>query len=229
VSGLLVLTALAAEARALARHLGLSAVPRATFPHYRGGAVEIAVVGLRAAVLAERAVAFGPCSLVVSAGVCGALSPTLRWGDLVVPESVIDTRGVVWPTADVPGLPRRGTVLAVDEIAATPAAKARLWLDSGAAATDMESGVIMAWARRRGVDALVVRGVSDTANETVPPDLAAAVTADGRTRPMRAMQAALARPSALGDALALRRGVQAALAAVAPALGTAARRVAVTR
>jgi len=227
VTGLLVLTALAAEARTLARHLGLSALPHAEFPHYRGGAIEVATVGLRAARLADRAAGFRPCSLVVSAGVCGALSPGLTWGDLVVPESVIDARGALWRTADVPGLRRRGALLAIDEVAATPAVKAKLWLDSGAAAADMESGMIMAWARTRGLDAVVVRGVSDTAKETVPADLAAAVSEDGRTRPLRAMQAALARPSALADALALRRGVQAALASVAPALATTARHVAV--
>jgi Phosphorylase superfamily len=135
----------------------------------------------------------------------------------------------VWPTAEVPGLPRRGTLLGVREIAATPAAKARLWLDSQAVAADMESGAILAWARARGIDAAVVRGVSDTATESVPADLAAVVGADGRTRPIRAVQAALARPSALADALALRRGMQAALAAVAPVLAAAARRLAVPR
>jgi nucleoside phosphorylase len=228
VTGLLVLTALDAEARALARHLGLSPVPRATFPHYRAGALELAAVGPRAACLADRAATFRPPALVMSSGVCGALSPTLRWGDLVIPETVIDGRGDVWPTADVPGLIRRGALLAVDDIVATPAAKSRHWLESRATAVDMESGVILAWGRERGIDAAVVRGVSDTATETVPADLAAVVGADGRTRPMRAMQAALARPSALADALALRRGMQAALASVAGVLAALARRTAVT-
>jgi len=227
VTGLLVLTALEAEARVLARHLGLTGVSRARFPHFRGGAVDLIAVGVGATCLAYRAIDVRPAALVVSAGVCGALSPTLRSGDLIVPETVVDARGARWTTADAPGLDRRGTLLALDEIAATPAAKARLWLESGAVAADMESAAILAWAGERGLDAVVVRGVSDTASESVPPDLASVVTADGRTRPLRAMQAALARPSALADALALRRGVQAALAAVAPALGAAARRVAV--
>lgn len=227
MTGLLVLTALDVEARALARHLGLSPIARATFPHYRAGALELAAVGPRAVCLAARAATFRPPALVLSSGVCGALAPTLGWGDLVIPETVIDGRGGVWPTAEVPGLMRRGALLAVDDIAATPAAKSRLWLDSRAAAVDMESGVILAWGRERGIDSAVVRGVSDTATATVPADLAAVVGADGRTRPMRAVQAALARPSALADALMLRRGMQAALASVATVLAAVARRAAV--
>jgi len=109
VTGLLVLTALDAEARALARLLGLSPVPGAAFSHYRGGALELAAVAPRAACLDARAASFRPPALVMSAGVCGALSPTLRSGDLVIPETVIDGRGGVWLTADVYGLIRRGT------------------------------------------------------------------------------------------------------------------------
>ncbi len=82
----------------------------------------------------------------------------------------------------------------------------------------MESAVILAWAASQGLAAAVVRGVSDTASHGVPADLAAAVGDDGRVRTVSAVRAALSRRGALRDALALRRGTHAALAAVAAEL-----------
>jgi hypothetical protein len=60
--------------------------------------------------------------------------------------------------------------------------------------------------------------VSDPAGRGVPADLAGAVAADGRLRPMGAIGAVLARPSAAADAVALRAGTRAALPVVAAAL-----------
>jgi hypothetical protein len=87
----------------------------------------------------------------------------------------------------------------------------------------MESAVIVDWAHARGLGAAVVRGVSDTAEHGVPADLAASVGEDGRVRTISAVRAALGRRGALRDALALRRGTNAALAAVAGALARVAR------
>ena len=87
----------------------------------------------------------------------------------------------------------------------------------------MESATIVAWARAQGLAAAVVRGVSDTADHGVPADLAAAVGEDGRVRSVAAVRAALTRRGALRDALALRRGTNAALASVAGALARIAR------
>ena len=226
---LLVLTAVDAEARTLARHLGLPAVTGSAFPHYRHGILEVAAVGVRAARLAERAACCRAPSLVISSGVCGALAPGLAQGDLVVPETVIDAEGMMWPTSELAAFTRRGALLCADAIADSAAKKSRLWIETGAMAVDIESAPILAWARAQGLDAAVVRGVSDTASEAVPQDLAAVVGDDGRTRPMRAVHAALARPGALADALALRRGMQTALAAVAAALGAIARRTVAPR
>jgi len=218
VSSLLVLTAIDAEAHALGRFLGLPAVPRAAFAHYRHDILEVAAVGIRATALGERLPRCRPATLVISAGVCGALAPTLEQGDLVVPEAVLDARGACWATATLAGLPRRGTLLWTDAIASDAATKSRLWLETGALAIDMESGTIMNWAQAHGVPAAVVRGVSDTAREAVPSDLAGVIGQDGRTRPLLVVHAALARPSSLRDAMTLRRGMQAAVASVSRAL-----------
>lgn len=218
----LVLTALEVEARALARHLGLTGVAGAGWPHFRGGALEIACVGLRGACLIQRMGAAAP-SLVVSAGACGGLAPHLRRGDLVAPETVIAPTGARDATDPCPGLPRAGALLTVADVVETVAGKARLWMETGALGVDMESAIIVQWARARGLPVVVVRAVADTAGEAVPADLVGLVEPGGRLRPGRAVRAALARPRALADAVALGRGTEAALKTVAAALGRIAR------
>jgi len=221
VSSILVLTAVEVETRGLARHLGLAAVPTSAWPHYRGGVLDVACVGPRAACLAERVSSCRP-DLVVSAGACGALAPDLALGALVVPEAVVGPGGGRWPTAPSP-LAASGTLLTAADVVATPEDKARLWIETGALAVDTESSVILEWARARGVAAAVVRAVSDTAASGVPRDLAALVEPGGRVRHAGALRAMLSRPAAIADAIALGRGTAAALKTVAGAMARLAR------
>lgn len=214
----LVLTAVELEARALARDLGLAPVAGAAWPHFRGGALEIAGVGVGAARLDTRAHAASDTDLVISAGTCGALSPELAAGDLVAPEFVLTASGTRVGTAAVRGLTRRGTLLGVAAVVESAESKARLWLETGALAVDMESAAVLAWAAARGLPAAVLRGVSDTADHGVPADLAGVIDDGGRVRTMRAVRAALARPRGIADARRLRAGTTAALRSVAAAL-----------
>ena len=218
----LVVTAVEIETRGLARHLGLERVAASAWPHFRGGALELLCAGPRAAHLDARAARSAP-SLVISAGVCGALAPDLAEGDLIVPEAVVGTGAVRHATASLPGLRRAGALLTVDTVVSTAELKARLWMETGALACDMESLPIVEWARARGVPAAVVRGVSDTSSRGVSPDLAAVVEPDGRVRTARAVRVVLSRPGAIAEAMTLRSGTQAALKSVAAALGTVAR------
>lgn len=220
----LVLTAVDVEARGLARHLGLERLRQSAWPHFAGGALEIACVGLRASQLPARAPALGAFDVVISAGACGALAPGLAAGDLVIPEVIVDAAGRRWPAAALRRLTAAGTLLTVGEVVETSAQKSRLWLETGARAIDMESAAVMAWAAERGVPAAVIRGVSDDAERGVPAALAASVGDDGRVRPLRAVTAALARATAFTDLMELRAGTEAALKSVAGALATLVRR-----
>ena len=220
---LAVFTAVELEATTLARLLGLARVPGADWPHFSAGALELVCVGLRARSLEPRAARLVPPALAISAGVCGALSPDLAEGALVVPEAVLGPAGERYPTAEVPGLARLGTLATVTDVVTTRAAKARLWMETAALACDMESAAILEWAQARGLPAAVIRGVSDTADRGVPEDLAAVVEPDGRVRTARAVRAVLARPRAIADAMTLRSGTNAALKAVARELGRLAR------
>jgi len=225
VTRVLVLTAIEVEARGLARHLGLTVVPGAPSPHFTGGVLELATIGLRGAYLVARAPQWRPPDLVISAGACGALAPSLAVGALVVPSVVIGPGGQHWPAAPVPRLPAEGAMLTVTDVVESAAQKARLWMETGAAAVDMESATVMAWAHECGVPAAVVRAVSDDAERGVPAALAAAVGDDGRVRPLRAVAAALTRQTSVNALLELRAGTEAALRSVAGALGTLARAV----
>lgn len=223
MTGVLVLTAIDLEARGLARRLGLPPVTGSGWPHFRAGALEIIGVGLRASELEGRVGAARRPSLVLSAGACGALSPALAVGDLVIPDVVLTPAGARHPVASRADLTRAGALLSVTDVVETPAAKARLWLATGALAVDMESAVILAWAEARGLPAAVVRAVADTADRAVPADLASVVDEAGRLRTLRAVGVAARRPGALTEAMALRSGTNAALQAVAAALGRLAR------
>jgi adenosylhomocysteine nucleosidase len=226
VSRVLVLTAVELEARTLARELGLDRVAGDELLRFRGGAVEVACVGLGGCRLAALGDRWTARTLVVSAGTCGALAPDLASGALVVPEAVMTPGGGRYAPHAVPGVDRGGRLLSVTEVVETAEAKARLWLDTGALAVDMESAEILRWAGSRGLHAAVVRGVSDTATEAVPRALRASVDGDGRLRTSRALRAVLARPATLGQAMVLRRGTTAALATVAATLARVARSLA---
>ena len=219
----LVLTAIDLEARSLARQLGVAPVPRAAWPHFSGGVIEIACVGLRASMLEERSAACRRPTVVISAGACGALAPDLPEGALVAPETVMTETGDRLPTDPLAGLARSGVLLSTRHVLDNAVAKSRLWVETGALAVDLESATIVAWARTIGARAAVVRGVSDTAGHGVAPDLAALVDADGRVRSGRAVRVLLSRPRAMSEVLTLRRGTTAALASVASALASIAR------
>jgi adenosylhomocysteine nucleosidase len=225
VTSVLVVTALELEARTLARALGLARDSSTAWPHFRRGVIEVACVGLRAMALDERSTSCRPPALVVVAGVCGALSPALGEGALVVPDAVVTAAGDRFAAAPLPGLAASGTLYCSRDVVDTPPDKARLWMETGAVAVDLESGPVLAWARARGVPAAVVRAVSDSAAASVPAELVAAVAADGSLSTPRAVRTALAHPTMLGRALTLRRGTSAALSTVARALGTLARAI----
>ena len=220
----LVLTAVELEARALARHLGLTRLAQSAWPHFVGGALQVACVGLRASQLSARAAQLRPFDMVISAGACGALAPGLAAGDLVIPALVVDAAGRSWTAAPLRALAATGTLLTAADVVETAAQKSRLWLETGARAVDMESAHVLAWAATMGMPGAVIRAVSDGAERGVPAALAASVADDGRLRPLRAVTSALAGRAAFSDLMELRAGTGAALKSVAGALATLVRR-----
>ncbi|MEA2697684.1 MAG: adenosylhomocysteine nucleosidase, partial [Myxococcales bacterium] len=124
---------------------------------------------------------------VIVAGVAGGLHPMLAQAELVVCERVVEetASGVLVRRADA-GLveaaatnsgARRGVAVTTAQIADTVAEKRRLLgvATAGAgdkptaAVVDLESAVFAAVADKAGVPWLVLRAVSDTADEALPP------------------------------------------------------------
>jgi adenosylhomocysteine nucleosidase len=207
----------AVEARGLARHLGLERIA-AEYHGYGGLGLDIVCGGPRVAALGELAPLARSAALVVSAGVCGALAPHLAEGDLVVPAVVLSPAGRRHLVPATGALDVAGTLLTVADVVETAERKARLWRETAAVAVDMESSLIIEWAARVGVPAVVVRGVADTAARGVSSMLAETLDEHGRVHVGRAARTMLARPRALAEALTLRRGTAAALRSVATAL-----------
>jgi len=108
----------------------------------------------------------GP-SLVVSAGLAGALRPGLLVGDIIVGadseprflEKILPREGTTWTT---------GQIHTVDSIASTHQEKAMLAERTGATVCDMESARIAKICQSRGIAFAGVRAVSDTLGFDMP-------------------------------------------------------------
>jgi hypothetical protein len=233
VNPLLILTAVDLEARELAAHLDLPRLPSYPFLAFGRDSVRVAPVGPGASCLQRRwdaACAGLVRPLVVSAGVCGGLDPHLLPGDVVIPERVIEPTGTsyqirsTYHRAATEAHPAAclGHLITTRHLVASAEAKASLRAQSGAAAVDMESSLIVERAAASGCPSLVVRGISDAAGEGLPPELIRLVGSDGRVMLTRAVALLASRPSLLPRALSLRRQTERALAAVARVLAALA-------
>jgi len=116
---------------------------------------------------------------VISFGVAGGLDPTLKSGDIVVATEVLagDTRWLAGSALNeeliaTATLGRRrvvrGGLAGVEQVVAGIAKKAALWMETGAAAVDMESHIAAAYATEAGVPFAALRVISDPANRALP-------------------------------------------------------------
>jgi adenosylhomocysteine nucleosidase len=195
--------------------------------------MRVAAVGLAAALCGKR---WAPLvdglerPLIISAGLCGGLDPRLKPADLVIPDRVLSPCGEVHVLDPTPGRAAAaragqracvGPLVTTRDLVATPEAKAALFAESGAVAVDMESALIVAHAIAAGCQALVVRAVSDSADEGLPTELLRLLNPDGTLGLRQALTVALSRPAVLGRTLTLRRHAHRALRVVARVLAAA--------
>ncbi|HEX3696521.1 MAG TPA: hypothetical protein VH374_14155 [Polyangia bacterium] len=180
--------------------------------------------------LAALLAAVMPVRRVIALGVAGGLHANLERAALVSCAEVLDVASqrlyhgdaALVVAADATGA-RRGIAVTANRIADTVEEKRRLLMlataraDAAAsvgvpgsdlaAVVDLESAVFAAAADRAGLPWLVLRAVSDTADEALPALLNGSRDQGGAVRRGRVVRALLGNPGALAPLLALRQRV----------------------
>ena len=144
--------------------------------------------------------------IILSCGIAGALSPDLHTGDVIIDgdATVVALLRAALPDAIA------GQVAGGNAIVATAAAKSALASRTGAIAADMESHIASRVARSRDLPFGVLRVISDTADDDLPPAALVGMRPDGGMA-LGAVLASLARRPRQLPAL-LRTGRQAGAA-----------------
>ncbi|MDX1682050.1 MAG: hypothetical protein R3336_02920 [Phycisphaeraceae bacterium] len=157
---------------------------------------------------------------VLLAGVGGALDPDLERGDLVVVNSVVGPDDAGWQLSpDQPPKPRTDSseppdLLSVDQPINSVAAKAKAYQQTHARTVDLE-GLAMARAcATEKIPLQIVRGISDSARDTLPAECTHWVDADGRTRVGAVLRSLLIRPWRLPTLFRLAGGFRRGMDAV---------------
>ncbi len=119
-----------------------------------------------------------PVDHVIVAGLAGGLSPQLAAGDIIEPARVVDAAtGQQW---QVPGSTGDQVLLTGDHVIESPAQKQQ-WRDRYSAdLVDMETAAIAEGCVGAGVGWTVIRGISDAADQSLPPGVVDIVDAQGR-------------------------------------------------
>ena len=173
-----IIAALPREVERLVRGWREQRLPGKVVVYTRGAAV-VACAGMgaaRAALAVEAAMAAGPVTALISAGLAGSCDPALRVGDIVHAGVVIDSR-----SGERFGAPEAAQVLVSASTIASVAEKQRLYASYGASAVDMEAATVARIARAHGLAFQAIKSISDDASFELQ-ELGQFVTRDGQFR-----------------------------------------------
>ncbi|MBK7352968.1 MAG: phosphorylase [Nitrosomonas sp.] len=182
-----IVTAMRAEAKCVTpRRLPFNEMVRLR----EGTAIWICGIGDAAARKAATGLRDQGVSALVSLGVAGALSETLRPGDLVLPEYIQNEQStpvsvaLAWRARIKQLLPSHvnvsgGTLATSRQMLSSETAKRAFSKKHGACAVDMESGAIAEVAAKAGIPFVAVRAITDPLEFSPPPVLMNAVYPDG--------------------------------------------------
>jgi nucleoside phosphorylase len=159
---------------------------------------------------------------VIAIGVAGAVTPQLALGDTVIAHQVMREQGDAWRAperllvaAAHRAQARPGALISIPRLATTVADKRRLAAVAAArapglaAAVDLESATFAAAAAARGLPWLILRAISDAAEQELPSLLNDCLDEGGAVRRARLAIALFGQPSALLQMLLLRQRVRA--------------------
>lgn len=139
--------------------------------------------------------------LVLTCGYAGGLNPQLQRGDVVY-DADAET-GLAIPLAGLGARP--GLFHCVNRIAVTAAEKQALRQQTRADVVEMESGVIRALCRERGIAAATIRVISDDATSDLPLDFNALARPDGNISYVRLAAALVRSPRLIGKLIGFRQ------------------------
>ena len=145
---------------------------------------------------------------VISFGVAGGLDPSLEPGDIVLATEVRagDGRWFAGVSLNDEVIARvttqrqrivRGGLAGVEDVVLASARKLALWLQTGAAAVDMESHIAAAYAEQVGLPFAALRVISDSAHSSLPTLARAAIRPDGKVDLVRVLSGVARNPSML--------------------------------
>ena len=139
---------------------------------------------------------------VLSIGICGGLTASLRVGDCVIATEIVAGRerlaaNVAWTqelAARVPAA-RLGVLAGSDEIVFDRDERRRLHDATAAIAVDMESHIAAKIAHEHGLPFAALRVVSDTHRQALPPAALVAMLPNGKIDVPAVLRSLAARPS----------------------------------
>jgi hopanoid-associated phosphorylase len=152
---------------------------------------------------------FDPSTIrgVISFGVAGGLDPSLKPGDVVLATEVVagDGRWLAGLSLNEEVIANlalkrrvvRGGLAGAEEVIVAQARKAALWLQTGAAAVDMESHIAAAYAADAGLPFAALRVISDSAHRSLPALAKSAIRPDGKVDLRKILSGVVRDPSAL--------------------------------
>jgi adenosylhomocysteine nucleosidase len=153
----------------------------------------------------------GDVSLIISAGLAGALSPDLRVADIVQPATVTDgVDGLSITTA-------KGTGAVITSGAIAAAKEKQSLFRSGALAVDMEAFAVADVARIYGVPFIAIKSISDEFAFELPP-LGRFISPEGQIRTGQFILWTLLRPWCWQTVVQLGRNTSAAVHSLSQAL-----------
>ena len=184
--------------------------------HALAACAGIGGVSARIATDAAYKAANSEATLIISAGLAGALAPDLKVADIVQPATITDgVDGLSIPTAQ-----GSGTLITSGAVAGE--VEKQTLARSQAKAVDMEAFAVADVARIHGVPFIAIKSISDTLDQSLPP-LGRFISAEGQFQTGRFVLWTALRPWCWLTVIQLGRNTATALRTLTQALENAIR------